>query len=198
MKIARTGGKLSVTLNSGISYNVTFDHNCGSEADAEAWRVHLQNWQDRQEAEKEARLESGREKVQRYESRIATLKRANAALRGHNCRLRKSINAPERDDAPGESTSQPTSALCSNADQAAAGSSVTFDWKGKAITLQPARLPGGALVRYADEHWVELQKHRKLIATIRDDVEAHKCDTGPGPFQAMCRRVLAAIQEIDA
>ena len=82
MIITRTGSQLSVTLSTGIGYDIAFTNQCHDDATAEAWRVHLQARQgyfSKYQADAHA-----------YElSRIAVLERRNAALRGHLKRWKK-------------------------------------------------------------------------------------------------------------
>lgn len=94
MKITRNASKLSVSLESGIGYYLTFTHDCGSDANAEAWRVHCQTWQDDREATAAARIQSEYERREDLRARIKKLERANAALRGHIRRMKGTTNAP--------------------------------------------------------------------------------------------------------
>lgn len=82
MKIKRDGAKLMVTLSSGIGFTLTFTHECHSDGDAEAWRVHLQNEQDR--VTNADSLDNDRMK-----NRICELNGTVQALRGHVTRLKR-------------------------------------------------------------------------------------------------------------
>lgn len=76
MIIKREGRILSVELSSGIGYSLHFNRTEGSDADAEAWRVHLQRHQDRQdEFARNAKFHAENEKCE-LQAQIRRLKRA--------------------------------------------------------------------------------------------------------------------------
>ena len=84
MKITRDGSQLKINIDSGIGYYLTFTHNESCEANAEAWRVHLQKQIDSSEFRKETRLQELRFNVENLEATVR-------ALRGHVTRLKNKV-----------------------------------------------------------------------------------------------------------
>jgi len=82
--ITRTGSKLTVSLPSGIGYAITFTHDCGTEADAEAWRVHLQARQDLMD-------KGDRDTRERRLDECVGLRRSLAAYKGVITKLRGQV-----------------------------------------------------------------------------------------------------------
>ena len=88
MKITRNDKTLTVRLSSGIGCDLVFTYTAaGNSWDAEAWRVHLQNAQDRDEKYRENSLRW-------RDDEIKTLARSNAALRGVITKLKAEEGKP--------------------------------------------------------------------------------------------------------
>jgi hypothetical protein len=82
MKITRDGSKLSINIDSGIGWTIRFDHALHSDADAEAWRVHLQTHADKQDEYRRNALERIEWANRDARGEISTERRRTAALRG--------------------------------------------------------------------------------------------------------------------
>lgn len=109
--------------------------------------------------------------------------------------LRQVLNDPEADDVPGEGSMHTMRALLQHANEAVAGSVVTFDWDGVGVTIQPTKLSCGANTRFADEHWTELQKHRRLVESIAQSVKDTEGSEELSYFNNMCKGILEGIEQ---
>ena len=80
--IKRNESNLSITLDSGIGWNLDFNHSEACSANAEAWRRYLQSELDKQEMYKINELNRLKMDICDLRSELATERRRSAALRG--------------------------------------------------------------------------------------------------------------------
>lgn len=73
--VVRTGSKLTINVTTGIGYYCTFTHECGTDANAEAWRVHIVNHQRAEETVALNRRVEVQTKMRALENEAFRLKR---------------------------------------------------------------------------------------------------------------------------